>query len=111
MIHYADTSFLCSTYRKQEHSAAADLIRDSLGEPLHFTTLLEFEFLQAIELQVWLTERWLQPASALPLCTPPASHPLKTRRLKSALHHARRFPTFDTRQRALASHAGLELAE
>ena len=29
-------------------------MKRNLGEPLHFTSLLEFEFLQAIELQVWL---------------------------------------------------------
>lgn len=57
MIHYADTSFLCSIYRIQEHSAVADVIRESMAEPLHFTSLLEFEFLQAIELQVWLHSR------------------------------------------------------
>lgn len=54
MIHYADTSFLCSSYRQQEHTDRALALRDSLAEPLHFTNLLEFEFLQAIELQVWL---------------------------------------------------------
>jgi predicted nucleic acid-binding protein len=54
MIHYADTSFLCSIYRMQAHSPAADAIRAAMDEPLHFTSLLEFEFLQAIELQVWL---------------------------------------------------------
>jgi predicted nucleic acid-binding protein len=51
---YPDTSFLCSLYREQEHSPLADDYRDSMSEPLHFTRLLEFEFLQSIELQVWL---------------------------------------------------------
>jgi predicted nucleic acid-binding protein len=54
MIVYPDTSFLCSLYREQEHSAHADAYREAMTEPLHFTRLLEFEFLQAIELQVWL---------------------------------------------------------
>ena len=54
MIHYADTSFLCSIYRVQVHSVAANRLRRGISEPLHFTSLLEFEFLQAIELQVWL---------------------------------------------------------
>ncbi len=54
MIHYADTSFLCSLYRKQEHTPRAIAFRTKMTEPLHFTSLLEFEFLQAIELQVWL---------------------------------------------------------
>lgn len=57
MIYYADTSFLCSAYRVQAHSGQADAIREALSEPLHFTSLLEFEFLQAIELQVWLHSR------------------------------------------------------
>ncbi len=54
MIHYADTSFLCSIYREQEHSQKADRLRENLNEPLHYTSLLEFEFLQAIEFHVWL---------------------------------------------------------
>lgn len=54
MIHYPDTSFLCSLYRDQEHTDRAVELRAKLGEILHFTSLLEFEFLQAIELQVWL---------------------------------------------------------
>jgi len=51
---YPDTSFLCSIYREQEHSPLADEYRESMREPIHFTRLLEFEFLQSIELQVWL---------------------------------------------------------
>lgn len=54
MIEYPDTSFLCSIYREQEHSALADAHRKSMTEPLHVTMLLEFEFLQSIRLQVWL---------------------------------------------------------
>ena len=54
MIAYPDTSFLCSLYREQVHSERADAYRATMTEPLHFTRLLEFEFLQAIELQVWL---------------------------------------------------------
>ena len=54
MICYPDTSFLCSVYREQEHSPEADAYRDKMTEPLPFTRLLEFEFLQSIELQVWL---------------------------------------------------------
>ena len=57
MIHYSDTSFLCSIYRVQVHSGAANRLRQGIAEPLHFTSLLEFEFLQAIELQVWLNSR------------------------------------------------------
>lgn len=54
MIHYADTSFLCSAYRKQEFTEQALTLRETLAEPLHYTRLLEFEFLQAIEFHVWL---------------------------------------------------------
>jgi len=51
---YPDTSFLCAIYREQDNSNAADAFRAILTEPLPYTDLLEFEFLQAIELQVWL---------------------------------------------------------
>ena len=54
MLAYPDTSFVCSLYREQVHSERADAYRETMTEPLHFTRLLEFEFLQAIELQVWL---------------------------------------------------------
>lgn len=54
MIAYPDTSFLCSVYREQDHSDLATEYRRSMTEPLHFAQLLEFEFLQAIELQVFL---------------------------------------------------------
>lgn len=54
MIAYPDTSFLCSLYRKQIHTPAALNHRSAMKEPLHFTALLEFEFIQAIRLQVWL---------------------------------------------------------
>lgn len=57
MIHYPDTSFLCSSYRRQENTEQALAIRERMAEPLHFTSLLEFEFLQSIELQVWLHAR------------------------------------------------------
>jgi predicted nucleic acid-binding protein len=54
MIAYPDTSFLCSVYRKQIHTPAALAYKEAMTEPLCFTRLLEFEFLQATELQVWL---------------------------------------------------------
>ncbi len=54
MIAYPDTSFLCSLYREQDHSPHADAYKAAMSEPLHFTNLLEFEFIQAIRLQVWL---------------------------------------------------------
>ncbi len=54
MNTYPDTSFLCSLYRRQEHTAAAIAFRHTLKQPLHASPLLEFEFRQAIRLQVWL---------------------------------------------------------
>jgi predicted nucleic acid-binding protein len=54
---YPDTSFLCSLYRRQIHSVAAIAYRRTMSGLLPFTTLLEFEFLQSIELQVWLHSR------------------------------------------------------
>lgn len=54
MIAYPDTSFLCSVYREQVHSPVADAYRAAMTQPLHFTSLLEFEFIQAIRLQIWL---------------------------------------------------------
>ncbi|NLT70775.1 MAG: type II toxin-antitoxin system VapC family toxin [Verrucomicrobiaceae bacterium] len=53
-LHYPDTSFLCASYRTQEQSPEADAFRQGMDGPLYFTSLLEFEFRQAIELQVWL---------------------------------------------------------
>jgi predicted nucleic acid-binding protein len=54
MIAYPDTSFLCSVYRKQVHTPQALAYREARTEPLCFTNMLEFEFIQAIRLQVWL---------------------------------------------------------
>lgn len=57
MIAYPDTSFLCSVYREQEHSAQADAYRAQMTEPLRVSKLLDFEFRQAIRLQVWLHQQ------------------------------------------------------
>lgn len=54
MTAYPDTSFLCAIYREQDHSPAADAWLEANPGPLPATALLEFEFLQSIELQVWL---------------------------------------------------------
>ncbi len=54
MNAYPDTSFLCSLYRKQIHTPQALAHKAGMKEPLYFTSLLEFEFIQAIRLQVWL---------------------------------------------------------
>lgn len=54
MIDYPDTSFLCAVYRKQDNTAEALAYRRSMTETLCVSTLLVFEFRQAIRLQVWL---------------------------------------------------------
>lgn len=54
MNAYPDTSFLCAIYRRQIHTPQALAHRRAMLEPLHFTGLLEFEFIQAIRLQIWL---------------------------------------------------------
>ena len=54
MTEYPDTSFLCAVYRKQDNTADALAYRRSMTAPLCVSTLLVFEFRQAIRLQVWL---------------------------------------------------------
>lgn len=54
MNDYPDTSFLCAVYREQDNSPVADAYRDQMTAPLCVSTLLVFEFRQAIRLQVWL---------------------------------------------------------
>lgn len=150
MIHYADTSFLCSIYRVQVHSVAANRLRHGMDEPLHFTSLLEFEFLQAIELQVWLHSRdktkghsrreadrmiadWeadiatginrlvsfdmdavlrLSRSHSGQTTAKGGHRTLDIFHVATAVHlGASRFLTFDARQRALATQAGLEVPE
>lgn len=57
MIAYPDTSFLCSLYREQDHTDAAIAHRSQMTEPLRVSRLLDFEFRQAIRLQVWLHQQ------------------------------------------------------
>jgi predicted nucleic acid-binding protein len=148
MIYYADTSFLCSAYRRQEHTLQALAIREALNEPLHFTSLLEFEFLQAIELQVWLHSRdktkgytrreadamiadWesdvatgvnrlvafdmdavlrLSRVLSGQVTARGGHRTLDIFHVATSVHlGARKFITFDERQRALAQHASLEV--
>lgn len=54
MNDYPDTSFLCAAYREQDNSKAADAYIKQMVEPIRVTTLLQFEFLQSVRLQVWL---------------------------------------------------------
>jgi predicted nucleic acid-binding protein len=53
-VNYPDTSYLCAVYRVQPNHSEAIAYQGKLLEPLPYTSLLEFEFLQAIELQVFL---------------------------------------------------------
>ena len=57
MIHYPDTSFLCSIYRAQAHSLEAVRFRSTMGEPVYYTELLEFEFLHSLRFQAWRFSR------------------------------------------------------
>jgi predicted nucleic acid-binding protein len=54
MNDYSDTSFLCGIYRKQDNTPEALAYRNGMTDPIRVSTLLEFEFRQAIRLQVWL---------------------------------------------------------
>lgn len=146
MIAYPDTSFLCSVYREQAFSKQADKILKSLPGPLIYTGLLEFEFRQAIELQVFLHSQdrakgYSRHEAGLMLADWEAdcarglnrivpcdltavlhlSQSLSTRHTAQGGHRtldilhvatavhlgAEKFLTFDARQRALATHAGL----
>ena len=148
MIHYPDTSFLCSLYRDQIHSKNANAERQQMGEALHFTSLLEFEFIQAIELQVYLHSQnqnkgysrneadqmiadWesdiakginrlvcFDMDAVLRLSKSLSSHntargghrTLDILHVATAVHlGARRFLTFDDRQKSLAVHADLQV--
>ena len=57
MTAYPDTSFLCALFREQSNSPQATQYWQELAGPLYVTTLLEFEFLQSIRLQVWLHQQ------------------------------------------------------
>jgi len=54
MNDYPDTSFLCGVYRRQDNTPEALAYRRNMTEPLRVSNLLEFEFRQAVRLQVWL---------------------------------------------------------
>ena len=145
---YPDSSFLCSIYRQQTHTDEALAYRRTLEEPLPYTSLLEFEFLQALRLQVFLhasdtKKGFTQPeadqtaalwqgdiAAGLVLqVSYDAEAVNKLARVYSDLHTvrgghrsldllhvatavhlgARKFLTFDARQRALATNVGLKV--
>ena len=53
MRAYPDTSFLFAFYVKQSNSATAAAYARTMREPLHITTLLAYEFRQALRFQTW----------------------------------------------------------
>jgi predicted nucleic acid-binding protein len=53
-MQFPDTSFLCSVYRTQEHSAKADAFMEKRSGPLPVSSLLLLEFRQSLRLQVRL---------------------------------------------------------
>jgi predicted nucleic acid-binding protein len=54
MKAYPDTSFLCAMYRLQANSAKAAAYFAAMPEPLVVTTLLLYEFRQAVRFQIRL---------------------------------------------------------
>jgi len=54
MAAYPDTSFLCSLYRAQVNSPQAAAYFQSMPGPLEVTTLLLYEFRQAVRFQIRL---------------------------------------------------------
>ena len=54
MQAYPDTSFLCALYRSQTNSASAAAYFQAMPEPLEVTTLLLYEFRQAVRFQIRL---------------------------------------------------------
>lgn len=149
MIAYPDTSFLCALFRSQDNSVQAIACRASMGEPLHATSLLEFEFLQSVHLQVCLhtadrtkgfgpaeagrmVAKWkagiatgdvklvrydveavhLYARSLSVQYTATGGHrTLDVLHVATAVHlGAKRFLTFDVRQRKLAKAVGLKIS-
>ena len=64
MQAYPDTSFLCALYRLQANSAAAAAYFQSMPGPLEVTTLLLYEFRQAMRFQIRLHRH--NPAKGYP---------------------------------------------
>jgi predicted nucleic acid-binding protein len=56
-MHFPDTSFLCSVYRTQEHSAKAHAFMAKRSGPVPVSSLLLLEFRQSLRLQVRLHAR------------------------------------------------------
>ena len=54
MLAYPDTSFLCALYRSQANSPQAAAYFQAMPGPLEVTTLLLYEFRQAVRFQIRL---------------------------------------------------------
>ncbi len=64
MQAYPDTSFLCAIYRSQANSASAAAYFQAMPGPLEVTTLLLYEFRQAVRFQIRLNRH--DPATGYP---------------------------------------------
>ena len=53
-MHCADTSFLCALYRQQANSERAIATLEAIGAPIVVSSLLAYEFRQAMRFQVFL---------------------------------------------------------
>ena len=53
MISYPDTSFLCALYRRQVNAERASRFMAERSEPLIITSLLQFEFSQAVRFEAF----------------------------------------------------------
>ena len=53
-MNCADTSFLCALYRQQSHSERAIATLEAIGGPIVISSLLAYEFRQAVRFQVFL---------------------------------------------------------
>ena len=56
-MHCADTSYLCSLYRQQSRSEKAIATLEEIGAPIVISSLLAYEFRQAVRFQVFLRSR------------------------------------------------------
>jgi predicted nucleic acid-binding protein len=56
-MHCADTSFLCALYRQQANSERAIETLEAIGGPIVISSLLAYEFRQAVRFQVFLRSR------------------------------------------------------
>lgn len=54
MSLFCDTSFLCSLYRRQEHTPKANAFMAKRGAGVFVSSLLLLEFKQSLRFQVWL---------------------------------------------------------